>query len=183
MPAQDTLLDKYKLAHDMHLPELTEVGTLGFARRQGDCRSTTKAQTIDQADHSTLKTVGFPKLSTNTHSGEQASSRRPQWLRQPNTGPESYSEIVGVKDTRARETRQQLAHRGLGHWTQQVARGWAPAFGVGAPTTQHKLDSQNTGSEFDSNRGLGKWMQRVAECWPLPYASVRSQHGAGCTKT
>ena len=138
--------------HDMHLPEFTEVGTLGFARRQGDCRSTTKTQTIDQADHSTLKTVGFPKLSTNIHSGEPASSRRIQWLRQPNTGPESYSEIVGVQDTR--ETRQQLAHRGLGHWTQQVARVWAPAFRVGAPTTRHTL-GVNTGSKFYCNRGLG----------------------------
>jgi hypothetical protein len=70
------------------------------------------------------KQWGFPKLSTNTHSGPQASSRRSQWLtrRQPNTGPESCSEIVVVKDTR--EARQQLAQRGLGqgHYRAGVAR-------------------------------------------------------------
>ncbi len=40
---------------DMHLPEFTEVGTLGLARRQEDDRSTTKTLTTDQADHGTLK--------------------------------------------------------------------------------------------------------------------------------
>ncbi len=137
----------------MHLPEFTEVGTLGFARRQGDCRSTTKIQTIDQADHSTLKTVSFPKLSTSIHSGEQASSRRLQWLRQPNIGPESYSEIVSVKD--CRETRQQLAHRRLGHWTQQDARVWGPGLPRRCAHNTAQVGRQNTGSEFDCNRGLG----------------------------
>ncbi len=51
-----------KLANDdMHLPEFTEVSTLGFARRQGDGRSATKTLTTDQADHGTPRECG-PKL-------------------------------------------------------------------------------------------------------------------------